>query len=205
MRPVVSGIFCFLLLAPLRLLAGDSDRCLVVSVRDQKIAVVENGWTLATFPVSTSRYGVGDDFNSFATPLGRLQVAGKIGDGAPLGAVFRHRQWTGEVLHPNASGRDPIVTRILWLRGTEYGNLNAFSRNIYIHGTPVERLIGRPASYGCIRMRSRDVVELFNMTPLGASVQVSEDHLRDAIASVNRQPHFGFGTDDRIASNYQDW
>jgi len=202
MRPVVFGVLCFLLLAPFRLLAGDSDRCLVVSVPDQKIAVVENGWTLATFSVSTSRYGVGDDFNSFATPLGRMEVAGKIGDGAPLGAVFRHRQWTGEILRPNATGRDPIVTRILWLRGTEFENANAFSRNIYIHGTPVEHLIGRPASYGCIRMRSRDVVELFDMTPLGSTVQVSEEHLRSAIASINRAPRFGFGSDDRIASNY---
>jgi lipoprotein-anchoring transpeptidase ErfK/SrfK len=200
MRPVFSGIFCFLLLAPLKLLAGDSDRCLVVSVADQKIAVVENGWTLATFPVSTSRYGVGDNFNSFATPLGRMEVAGKIGDGAPLGAVFRHRQWTGEILRPNATGRDPIVTRILWLRGLEYGNQNAFTRNIYIHGTPVERLIGRPASYGCIRMRSRDVVELFNMTPVGAIVQVSREHLHQAVASLDRMPHFVSG-EDRIASN----
>jgi lipoprotein-anchoring transpeptidase ErfK/SrfK len=205
MRLAGSSILFFLLLSPVKLLAGESDRCLVVSVRDQKIAVVENGWTLATFPVSTSRYGVGDNFNSYATPLGRMEVAGKIGDGAPLGAVFRHRQWTGEVLRPNAAGRDPIVTRILWLRGLEYGNANAFNRNIYIHGTPVESLIGRPASYGCIRMRSRDVVELFDMTPLGSTVQVSQEHLRDAIASVNRQPHFGFGNDERIASNYQAW
>jgi len=205
MRSVVSGIFCLLVLAPFKLLAGDSDRCLVVSVPDQKIAVVENGWTLVTFPISTSRYGVGDDFNSFATPLGRMEVAGKIGNGAPLGAVFRHRQWTGEILRPNAAGRDPIVTRILWLRGLQIENANAFSRNIYIHGTPVERLIGRPASYGCIRMRSRDVVELFDMTPVGATVQVSREHLRGAIASISRTPRFGFGSDDRIASNYYAW
>jgi lipoprotein-anchoring transpeptidase ErfK/SrfK len=199
MRSVISGIFCLLLFAPVRLLAGDGDRTLVVSVPDQKIAVVENGWTLASFPVSTSRYGVGDDFNSFATPLGRMEVAGKIGDGAPLGAVFRHRQWTGEILRPNSAGRDPIVTRILWLRGLEIGNEHAFSRNIYIHGTPVEHLIGRPASYGCIRMRSRDVVELFNMTPVGAMVQVSQEHLRGAIASINRPQRFAFDG-DRIAS-----
>jgi lipoprotein-anchoring transpeptidase ErfK/SrfK len=198
-RSVVQSILCFLLLAPLQLLATDSERCIVVSVPDQRIAVIENGWTLATFPVSTSRYGVGDDFNSFATPLGRMEVAGKIGDGAPLGAVFKNRRMTGEVLRPNASGRDPIVTRILWLRGLEGQNVNAFSRNIYIHGTPVEHLIGRPASYGCIRMRSRDVVELFNMTPVGSMVEVSPRHLHQAIASIER-PAFGFG-EDRIASN----
>jgi hypothetical protein len=114
-----------------------------------------------------------------------MEVAGKIGDGAPLGAVFKHRQMTGEILRPNASGRDPIVTRILWLRGLEPRNENAFSRNIYIHGTPVERLIGRPASYGCIRMRSRDIVELFDMLPVGAMVQVSVAPLHQAIASLS--------------------
>jgi len=199
-RSAASGILGFLLLSTLRLYAGDADRCLVVSVPDQKIAIVENGWVIARFPVSTSRYGVGDGFNSFATPLGFMEVAGKIGDGAPLGAVFRHRRMTGEILRPNASGRDPIVTRILWLRGLETRNANAFSRNIYIHGTPVERLIGRPASYGCIRMRSKDIVALFDMTPVGAMVQVSNIPLRYAIAAMDRSPRYAF-TDDRIAFN----
>jgi len=187
MRPLLSAallcLSCLLLSAP-RLLAGDADVCAVVSVRDQRIAVIESGVTVARFPVSTSRYGIGDGFNSYATPLGYMEVAGKIGDGAPLGAVFHNRRMTGEILQPNAAGRDPIVTRILWLRGLETCNENAFGRNIYIHGTPVESLIGRPASYGCIRMRSRDVVKLFEMMPVGARVEVSQDSLHGAIASL---------------------
>jgi hypothetical protein len=119
-----------------------------------------------------------------------MEVAGKIGEGAPLGAVFKNRRMTGEILAPNAAGRDPIVTRILWLRGLEAGNENAFSRNIYIHGTPVERLIGRPASYGCIRMRSKDVVELFNLMTVGARVQVSEEPLGRAIAAVGASARY---------------
>ena len=178
------ALLIFLVLSPGRLFGGDSDRHVVVSVADQKIAIVENGYTLARFPVSTSRYGVGDRFNSYATPLGYMEIAGKIGDGAPLGAVFKNRHMTGEILEPNATGRDPIVTRIIWLRGLEACNENAFSRNIYIHGTPVEHLIGRPASYGCVRMRSKDIVQLFDMLPVGARVEISQDHLHQAISEL---------------------
>ena len=128
----------------------------VVSIADQKLALVENGEPVALFPVSTSKFGVGDRPGSYATPVGMLEIASKIGANAPLGAVFKSRTPTGEILPPNSRGRDPIVTRILWLRGLEKRNARAYERGIYIHGTPVERLIGRPASYGCIRMRSRD-------------------------------------------------
>lgn len=155
---------------------------MVVSVPDQKIAVIENGLLIAQYPISTSRYGLGDHNGSYATPVGKLQVAAKIGNGAPLGAVFKSRHFTGEILRPNAPGRDPIVTRILWLRGLEASNEHAFGRSIYIHGTPVERLIGRPASYGCIRMRSRDVVQLFNMVDLGAEINVLDLPIHRAVA-----------------------
>jgi hypothetical protein len=111
------------------------------------------------------------------TPLGFLQVAEKIGDHAPVGAVFRNRRFTGEILQPNAPGRDPVITRIIWLRGLEAGNAHAFSRCIYIHGTPEERTIGRPASYGCIRMKSRDVAELYAQLPIGALVEIVNDKL----------------------------
>jgi hypothetical protein len=162
-----------------RVLAGPA---VVVSVLDQKLAVVENGVPIAQFPVSTSKFGVGDRPGSYATPLGLLEIAAKIGENAPMGAVFKQRRMTGEILSPNAKGRDPIVTRILWLRGLEKRNARAFARNIYIHGTPVERLIGRPASYGCIRMRSRDVARLFASIGVGTKIAVINQHLRDAVA-----------------------
>ena len=111
------------------------------------------------------------------TPLGWLQVAKKIGDNAPAGAVFHNRRWTGEILAPNAPGRDPIITRIIWLRGLEMQNAHAFNRCIYIHGTSEESTIGRPASYGCIRMKSRDVEALYNQLPLGTFVQIVPDRL----------------------------
>jgi L,D-transpeptidase catalytic domain len=91
-----------------------------------------------------------------------------------------NRHWTGEILQPNAPGRDPIVTRIIWLRGLEMANARAFNRCIYIHGTPQEKMIGRPASYGCIRMRSNDVAALFSRVTLGTIVQIVPDHLPSA-------------------------
>jgi len=149
----------------------------IVSVREQKLMVMGNGEKLATYPVSTSKFGLGDNWGRMTTPLGFLQVAEKIGDHAPVGAVFRNRRFTGEILKPNAPGRDPVITRIIWLRGLQASNQHAFSRCIYIHGTPQEKLIGRPASYGCIRMKSRDVAALYAQLPLGAIVEIVPDKL----------------------------
>ena len=108
---------------------------IIISVRDQKLILLENGAIAATYPVSTSKYGLGDAWGSLATPLGLLQVAQKIGDRAPIGAVFHNRRWTGEILQPNTPGRDPVMTRIIWLRGLEASNAHAFHRCIYNHGT----------------------------------------------------------------------
>lgn len=167
----------------------DVSHSVVVSIPDQRMVVFEHGAPIASYAVSTSKYGVGDDRGHYTTPLGALEVAKKIGDGAPLGAVFKGRRWTGEILHPNAFGRDPIVTRILWLRGLESNNRNAFNRGIYIHGTPVEYLIGRPASYGCIRMRSRDVVQLFNTVGIGARINILNVSLARVMHTVAASRH----------------
>jgi lipoprotein-anchoring transpeptidase ErfK/SrfK len=162
---------------------------IVVSVPDQTLALVNDGVVVARYPVSTSKFGLGDGTGTYATPLGAMAVASKIGASAPVGAVFKNRRMTGEVLTPNAPGRDPIVTRILWLRGLEKSNARAYARNIYIHGTPEERLIGRPASYGCIRMRSRDVVQLFGAVAVGTKIDVANVRLGSAIAKAKLESH----------------
>jgi lipoprotein-anchoring transpeptidase ErfK/SrfK len=149
----------------------------IVSVRDQKLMLLQNGYRVATYPVSTSKFGLGDNRGAMATPIGAMAVAQKIGDHAPPGAVFHNRRFTGEILQPNAAGRDPIVSRIIWLRGLEPSTGNAFSRCIYIHGTAEERSIGKPASYGCIRMKSSDVIDLYGQLPIGSSVRVIPDKL----------------------------
>lgn len=143
--------------------APDTRHRIVVSIPEQKLALLDNGALIATYPISTSRFAIGDAPGSRGTPLGELEIAKKIGDSAPSGMVFKDRRATGEILAPDAPGRDPIVTRILWLRGREAQNANAYSRYIYIHGTPEERNIGTRASFGCIRMRSRDVIQLYDI------------------------------------------
>src|SRR5213596_4078959 len=155
----------------------DTSSQLIISVRDQKLMLVQNGGKVATYPVSTSMFGLGDAWGRMTTPLGYLAVEKKIGDNVPVGAVFHNRRLTGEVLQPDAPGRDPITTRIIWLRGLEAQNAHAFQRCIYIHGTPEEKKIGQPASYGCIRMKSKDVAELYEQVPLGAVVQIVPDRL----------------------------
>src|SRR5205809_7746219 len=169
----------------------DTSSQLIISVRDQKLMLVQNGGKVATYPVSTSMFGLGDAWGRMTTPLGYLAVEKKIGDNVPVGAVFHNRRLTGEVLQPNAPGRDPITTRIIWLRGLEAQNAHAFQRCIYIHGTPEEKKIGRPASYGCIRMKSRDVAELYNQVPVGAVVQIIPDRLPKAETAKPRQQTSG--------------
>jgi lipoprotein-anchoring transpeptidase ErfK/SrfK len=176
-----SLIFCALFASTLLDLAAGTEKVIpprfIISVRDQKLMVVENGQRAGVYPVSTSKFGIGDRWGSMATPVGWLQVAEKIGDHAPPGAVFHKRRFTGEILPPNAPGRDPIVTRIIWLRGLEPSNRNAFDRCIYIHGTAEEKTIGKPSSYGCVRMRSKDVAEIYAQIQIGALVKIIPDSL----------------------------
>jgi lipoprotein-anchoring transpeptidase ErfK/SrfK len=169
----VAGLALAALTAPV----SAANPIIVVSVPDQRLVLVDNGLEVARFPVSTSKFGVGDRPRSYATPLGMMEIAAKIGGGAPLGAVFHNRRPTGEILRPDAPGRDPIVTRIMHLRGLESSSSGAYGRGIYIHGTAEERTIGRPASYGCIRMRSRDVVRLFDSVAVGTKIAVVNERL----------------------------
>src|SRR6476469_9359781 len=166
----------------------DTSNQLIISVRDQKLMFLRNGSKVATYPISTSIFGLGDARGRMTTPLGYLAVEKKIGDNVPVGAVFHQRRLTGEVLQPNAPGRDPITTRIIWLRGLEAQNAHAFQRCIYIHGTPEEKKIGQPASYGCIRMKSKDVAELYDRVPLGTLVQITPEHLPKVAKTPRSQP-----------------
>lgn len=169
----------------------DHKNKMVVSVKDQRMLLVSNGVPVKSYKISTSKYGLGDKPGSYRTPLGQMQVAKKIGHRAPLGSVFKSRRRTGEILKPNAKGRDPIVTRILWLKGMESRNRNAYKRLIYIHGTTEESRLGQPVSFGCIRMSSRDVRDLYNRVGWGADVFVIRDSIQEpkadsAVALLNR-------------------
>jgi len=167
------------------LMAGTLSQCttpttkgdVVVSVKDQKLGIYSQGKLTKEYVISTSKFGLGDQKGSNRTPLGQHEVIAKIGQGLPPGAVLKSRRWNGEVLKPNAPGRDPIVSRILWLRGMETTNKNAFNRFIYIHGTSEENRLGKPASYGCVRMGMKDVVDLFDNVNVGAKVVITKGPL----------------------------
>ena len=124
--------------------------------------------------VSTSKFGNGDNVGSYQTPLGMLFVSAKFGDHLPAGTVIKNRAPTGEIIAVDAPTRDAIISRVIWLRGMERQNSAAHDRCIYVHGTPEERRVGRAASFGCIRMRSGDVIALYDRVHIGMHVTISE-------------------------------
>lgn len=156
---------------------------IVVSVRRQELALLENGEPVRTWPVSTAANGPGEKNGSLCTPRGRHVIAEKVGPNAPLNAVFIGRIATGEIWTPELAAQHPdrdwILTRILWLEGCEEGrnrggDVDSRQRFIYIHGTPDNEPMGVPASHGCIRMRNEDVVELFERVAEGTEVRIEE-------------------------------
>jgi hypothetical protein len=152
-----------------------------VSVPDQEIVLLDRNKLVARYPVSTSKFGLGDGFGTYRTPLGTLFVSGKFGDHLKSGAVIKSRIATGEIVDPNAPGRDAIVSRVIWLRGKEIQNRAAHERCIYIHGTPEERRIGRPASFGCVRMKSKDVIALYDFAHIGMHVTITQKRVADLL------------------------
>ena len=138
---------------------------------DQQKLFFKTRFRTISFSISSSAFGIGNKMNSFQTPLGEHIVAEKIGEDLPLGAVLKGRKWTKEVVVPIKDvidiPEDVITSRILWLDGVEQGinkggDVDSKERFIYIHGTAEEGLIGKPASLGCIRMKNKDVIKLYN-------------------------------------------
>ena len=154
------------------------ERFLLVSVKDQRLFVVENKKRVANYKISTSKKGVGNKALSEKTPLGWHLIQKKIGDGARLGSIFKYRWDTGEIAKiPSLTKKDLVTSRILHLQGLEKGKnlgpgVDSYKRCIYIHGTNEESLIGRPSSRGCIRMKNKDVIELFKMVKEGTLVYI---------------------------------
>lgn len=153
----------------------------LINLKDQTLSLPKLN---KFYVVSTGKNGIGEQENSGKTPRGWHRVAEKFGVNEPKNAVFKARQWTGEVYDAELAveypERDWILSRILWLSGLEAGfnqgeGCDTYQRYIYIHGTPDTEPMGIPMSHGCIRMRNDDVVELFNLVPIDAKVYISED------------------------------
>lgn len=157
---------------------------IAVSIGKQELVVCrDDGSLLQRYPISTSKNGAGELNGSYCTPRGRHVIRAKIGAGQPVNTVFVERRPTGEIysaeLGSRFPGRDWILTRILWLSGCEpghnrLGKVDTMRRAIYIHGSPDSAEMGKPGSHGCIRMRNRDVVELFDLVPVGTPVVITE-------------------------------
>jgi len=155
-----------------------------VNIRSQHLDLLDDsGDLIKRYPISSAKNGVGELNGSFCTPRGRHVIRAKIGAGQPLNAVFVERRPTGEVYTPKLASssprRDWILTRILWLSGCErgynrMGGVDTMRRAIYIHGSPDTAEMGKPGSRGCIRMRNRDIVELFDLVPIRALVEIQE-------------------------------
>ncbi|MEY2601730.1 MAG: hypothetical protein QOJ36_1049 [Verrucomicrobiota bacterium] len=144
-----------------------------VSLRDQRLTLTRDDEVLRSYPISSSRFGIGTEEGSLKTPLGRFRIAEKIGDDAAPGTIFKARVALGSD-DPMPETEDLITSRILWLDGLEEHNANTRDRFIYIHGTKHEDEIGAPASHGCIRMRNADVIELFELVDETTQVVIRE-------------------------------
>ncbi|MDP2760999.1 MAG: L,D-transpeptidase [Sideroxyarcus sp.] len=155
---------------------------IVIHIPSQTLTLFdEGGKILQRHPVSTGANGMGEESGSFCTPRGRHVIRAKIGTGQPTNTVFVRRRPTGEIYTPalgaRHSGRDWILTRILWLSGREPGynrggNCDTMRRYIYIHGTPDDTELGKPGSRGCIRMCNRDLLALFDRVATGTEVEI---------------------------------
>ena len=145
---------------------------LVVEVSSQQLNILSvTGEILLSYPVSTSRFGLGFEEGSFKTPTGKFQIFEKIGAGAPPLMIFKGRIATG-ILAQRGGDEDLILSRILWLEGLDPENSNTNERYIYFHGTNQEELIGTPASHGCIRLCNSEMIDLFELVSIGDGVEI---------------------------------
>jgi lipoprotein-anchoring transpeptidase ErfK/SrfK len=144
-----------------------------ISIRDQRLTLSRDGEEIRSYPVSSSRFGIGTEEGSMKTPLGNFRIAEKIGHDAEPGTIFKTRVAL-DPDDPLPDTEDFVTTRILWLDGMDEENVNTRDRFIYIHGTKHEDKIGTPDSHGCIRMRAADVIELFELVDETTQVVIRE-------------------------------
>lgn len=157
-----------------------------VSIDEQRLQLISSGDVLMDVAVSTAANGPGEVMHSECTPRGWHRVRAKIGAGCPSNTVFVGRRPTGELYSPELKTRYPerdwMLTRILWLCGSEpginrHGAVDSMRRYIYIHGCPDEDEMGQPSSHGCVKMRHDDVISLFDRVPVGTPVLIQEEGL----------------------------
>lgn len=156
------------------------EKMILVSIKDQKLLLIQDNIKIAEYQISTSKFGIGNKMDSNMTPLGNHVIKEKIGDRVPKNSIYNEGEFTKEIAITNSKEtikQDLITTRIMKLDGLENGinksgTIDSYSRGIWIHGTPDEESIGTPSSHGCIRMRNDDVIHLFNSVDVGTPVTI---------------------------------
>jgi L,D-transpeptidase YbiS len=143
-----------------------------VSISTQRLSLWDGSHLVRAWPVSTSKFGIGFQEGSLKTPVGGFVVKEKHGDGVESGTIFKARQPVGQWQPGMDVEEDLVLTRILRLDGIEARNANTFDRYVYIHGTNGEDRIGRPASHGCVRLSNQEMIELFDLVPVGTPVWI---------------------------------
>ncbi|PCJ52446.1 MAG: hypothetical protein COA79_24160 [Planctomycetota bacterium] len=151
---------------------------IVIDIEKQKLYLCNPNKIVKTYDISSSKFGLGESANSYKTPRGTHKISEKIGEDGPLNGIYKDRKFTGRIAtvlkEKIDSPKDYITSRILWLDGIENKNKNTKERYIYIHGTYEEGLIGTKASHGCIRMKNKEVIELFDFIPKNTLVEIVE-------------------------------
>lgn len=160
---------------------AEIDQLLFVSIKHQRLYLIRHGHMVSEYPISTSKFGVGNKMHSQKTPTGVHWIKHKMGKRTPLNGILKGGNYTGEkaTIEYDAvpTNQDLVTTRAIWLEGMEQninkgGNVDSYERKIYIHGTQEEGLIGQPASHGCIRMKNYDITELFDLVEKGLFVLI---------------------------------
>ena len=158
-----------------------ANEVLYVSIKQQKLYHIQNDSIIKEYIISSSAYGIGSKAGSNKTPIGLHSIKEKYGDNTPINGRMTGRVFYGDIAtiytDETKSKTDDITSRIFWLEGMEKGKnkgkgIDSFSRYIYIHGTSEEGRLGKPASHGCIRMKNKEVIDLYNLVEVGTLVLI---------------------------------
>ena len=168
---------------------AEAVRHLQIDIEKQVLDLFEGEKLMKRYSISSGARGVGEKQGSFQTPRGKHVIRARVGAGAQADTVFVGRRPSGEHYTPGLRekhpGRDWILTRILWLSGTEpgrnrLGECDTMRRYICIHGSPDDVQMGKPGSHGCIRMSNADVIDLFDRVEVGTPVEIFENRDKTA-------------------------
>jgi len=158
-----------------------TDELIYVSIKQQKLYHIQHDSIIKEYIISSSAYGVGSTSGSNKTPIGLHNIREKYGEKTPINGKMIERVFHGNIAtiytDETKSKTDDVTSRILWLEGLEKGKnkgkgIDSFNRYIYIHGTSEEGRLGKPTSHGCIRMKNKEVIDLYKLVEVGTLVLI---------------------------------